>query len=212
MPGFRSHRADHRFFGAMALVAAGVIVAGFANTYGRKVLTGTPQLPPVVHLHAALFCTWLVLLVAQAVLVSRGHLALHMRVGQAAVVFAGLMLVMGLATSITVARLGHRGIPGVEFPSPEGFLFLNVASIVVFAALVAAGWVYRRRAQIHKRLMLIATVAGLMPPGIARLPLLSGRPRAIARSWSHSCSWGLSTISRAAGGSTPRTQVSRWRR
>jgi hypothetical protein len=79
MPRFRSHPADHRFFGAMALVAAGVIVAGFANTYGRKVLAGTPPLPPVVHLHAALFCTWLVLLVAQAVLVSRGHLALHMR-------------------------------------------------------------------------------------------------------------------------------------
>lgn len=40
----------------------------------------------------------------------------------------------------------------------QGFLLLNVTSIVVFSVLVAAGWHYRRRPQTHKRLMLAATV------------------------------------------------------
>ncbi|HET6923858.1 MAG TPA: hypothetical protein VFI16_11995 [Anaeromyxobacteraceae bacterium] len=180
MPGFPSHPADRRFYATMAVVAAAVIVAGFANTYGPKVIAGTPPVPAIIHLHAALFACWLVLFVAQTVLVMRGRVALHMRLGTAGVVLAGLMLAVGAATAIASARTGHRGIPGVEFPTWEGFLLLNVASVCVFSVLVAAGWWHRRRPQAHKRLMLAATVAGLMPPGISRLPLVSGREGAIA--------------------------------
>jgi hypothetical protein len=164
----------------MSLVVPAVIAAGFANTYVPKLVAGAPPVPGIVHLHAALFACWLALLVTQVALVRRGRVELHMRIGKAGVVMAGLMLAVGLATSIAVARLGHRGIPGVEFPTTHGFLFLNVASILVFAVLVAAGWTFRRRAQAHKRLMLAATVAGLAPPGIARLPYVSGREGAIA--------------------------------
>jgi hypothetical protein len=180
MPGFRSHPADHRFFSTMAIVAAAVIAAGFANTYAPKVITGAPVVPRIIHLHAAVFACWLVLFVAQTVLVRRGRVDLHMRLGKAGVVLAGLMLAMGVAAAIAAARADHRGIPGVTFPGPAGFLLLNVAAIVVFSALVAAGWYYRRRPQVHKRLMLAATVGGLMPPGISRLPFVSGHAPAIA--------------------------------
>ena len=180
MPGFPSHSADRRFYVAMSVVAAVVIVAGFANTYAPKVITGAPPVPAIIHLHAALFACWLVLFVAQAVLVMRGRVALHMRLGNVGVVLAGLMLAVGIATATASACTGHRGIPGVEFPNREGFLLLNVASIGIFSVLVAAGWWYRRRPQAHKRLMLAATVAGLMPPGISRLPLVSGHAGAIA--------------------------------
>jgi uncharacterized membrane protein YozB (DUF420 family) len=164
----------------MAFVAAIVIATGFSNTYGPKVLTGAPPVPGLVHLHAAVFGCWLVVLVLQVALVARGRVELHMRLGNLAVALAGAMLVVGLATAVTAARLGHRGIPGVEFPTTEGFLFLNVASVLTFAALSAAGWWWRRRPQAHKRLMLSATVVGLMPPGIARLPLVAGHEGAIA--------------------------------
>ncbi len=180
MPGFRSHPTDRRFYATMSVVAAAVILTGFANTYGPKVLAGGPRVPSIVHLHAAVFTCWLVLFVAQTVLVARGHVALHMRLGNAGMVLAGVMLGVGLATAIATARAGHQGIPGVEFPSREGFLLLNVASILVFSVLVVAGWSFRRRPQIHKRLMLAATVGGLMPPGISRLPLVSGHAPAIA--------------------------------
>jgi len=89
------------------------------------------------------------------------------------------MLVVGTATAITVARLGHRGIPGVEFSNAEGFLLLNISAIFVFATLVGAGWWFRRNTQAHKRLMLMATVDGLVGPGVSRLPFASGRPPVI---------------------------------
>ena len=119
--------------------------------------------------HAAVFTGWLGLFIAQTTLVSRGRTDLHRKLGVAGVVFAALMLIVGVQASLTIARLGHRGIPGVESPDPAGFLLVNLNAIIGFSLLVAAGWVFRRRPQTHKRIMLLAMVS-LMPPGIARLP------------------------------------------
>jgi uncharacterized membrane protein YozB (DUF420 family) len=164
----------------MSIVASAVIVAGFASTYGPKLIAGSRPVPVIVHLHAAVFVCWLVLFIAQTLLIVRGHVQAHMRLGRAGLGLAGVMLVTGLATAIDAARAGHTGIPGVEFPDPLGFMLLNVASIMVFSVLVAAGWKWRRRPQAHKRLMLAATVAALMPPGISRLPVVAGQDGAIA--------------------------------
>lgn len=176
---FPAHPADHRFFGAMSVAAGVVILAGFARTYGPKLAAGGGEVPSIVHLHAALFSAWLVLLVVQTRLVGR-RIDLHRRLGTVMLGVAAAMLVAGVATAVVVTRGGHRGIPGLEFPDPGGFLLLNVASIGVFAVLVAAGWAFRRSPQAHKRLMLGATVGGLMPPGISRLPLVAGHPGAVA--------------------------------
>lgn len=176
---FRTLPGDHRFFSTLAIVTAVTIVAGFATTYLPKLRAGTPALPPIVHLHAAIFTGWLALFVAQTTLVLTGRTALHRRLGVAGVALAALMLVVGVATALTVARQGHRGIPGVEFPDADGFLLLNLSSIVVFAALVGAGWLLRRNAPAHKRLMLLATVGGLVGPGVSRLPFAAGKPPVI---------------------------------
>lgn len=180
MPAFPAHPADRRFYAAMSIVASAVIVAGFASTYGPKVITGSRPVPAIVHVHAGVFVCWLVLFVAQTLLVARGRIQAHVRLGKLGLALAGVMLVTGLATAIEAARAGHKGIPGVEFPDTQGFLLLNVSSIVVFSLLVAAGWWWRRRPQAHKRLMLAATVAALMPPGISRLPAVAGHDGAIA--------------------------------
>ena len=162
----------------MSIVTSVTILAGFANTYLPKVVGGT-AVPSIVHLHAVVFTCWLLLYVTQTTLVLTGRTAVHRRLGIAGVALAALMLVVGSATAITVARLGHTGIPGVEFPDPSGFLLLNLAATFVFAALVGAGWYFRRNSQAHKRLMLMATMAGLVGPGVGRLPFASGRPPVI---------------------------------
>ena len=176
---FQTRPGDHRFFSLMAIVTAIAIVAGFSQTYIPRVETGAPAIPPIVHFHAAVFTCWLAFFVMQTTLVIGGRTALHRRIGIAGVVLAVLMLVVGSATAIAVARLGHRGVPGVEFPDAEGFLLLNLGSIIVFATLVGAGWYFRRNAQAHKRLMLMATVGGLAGPGLSRLPFASGKPPVI---------------------------------
>ena len=164
----------------MAILSSVTILAGFANTYGPKVVSGVPVLPTILHLHAAVFTAWLAVFVTQTTLVLKGRTAVHRRLGVAAVALAALMLPLGMATAITAARLGHRGIPGLEFSEPAGFLLLNCAAIGVFAVLVGAGWYFRRDPQTHKRLMLMATLGGLVGPGVSRLPFVDGRQPVIA--------------------------------
>jgi hypothetical protein len=176
---FQSQPGDHRFFSVMAIITAATIIAGFSRTYVPKVVAGTPELPTIVHFHAAVFTSWLIFYAVQSTLVLSGRTAVHRRLGIVGVLLAALMLFVGAATAVAVARLGHRGLPGVEFPDAEGFLLLNLISIIVFATLVGAGWYFRRNAQAHKRLMLMGTVGGLVGPGVARLPFAAGRPPVI---------------------------------
>lgn len=180
MRDFQTEPADHRFFATMAIIVAVVVVTGFAQTYPAKVFTPGSGVPGIIHVHALVFSCWLVLFVAQTVLASRGRLDLHRRLGTLGVGLAAVMLALGVAAAVTAARLDHRGIPGVEFPDAGGFLLLNLGAVLVFSTLVASAWLFRNRPQAHKRLMLTATVAGLAPPGIARLPLVSGHAPAIA--------------------------------
>ena len=164
---------EHAFFSTMAVVSALAIAGGFLNTYGARIVAGA-DVPAIIHVHAAVFTSWLLLFVVQTLLVANGRLATHKRIGIASVVLVALMLVTGAAAAIAVTRAGHRGIPGVEFPTAAGFLLLNINSIVVFVMLFAAGWYYRRHGQIHKRLMLTATTGALIGPGVSRLPIASG--------------------------------------
>ena len=180
MTTFPPRSGDHRFFSVFSIVISATIVAGFANTYLPKVMTGTPAVPPIIHLHAAVFASWLVLFVVQTTLVLNGRLALHRTLGTFGVILAALMVVVGTAATITVTRMGHTGIPGVEFPNPDGFLLLNLAAIAVFGIFVASGWYMRRNPQAHKRLMLLATTAALVGPGVSRLPFASGKAPVIA--------------------------------
>src|SRR3954466_749782 len=166
---FSALPSDHRFFSGIAVAAAIVIVAGFASTYGPKIVNGDPTLLPIIHVHAAIFASWLVVFVTQNILVLRGRVAVHRKLGPWAVALAMVMLLVGVATAIAVARTGHRGIPGVEFPDAGGFLLLNLAAVTVFTVLVIAGWYWRRSPQAHKRLMLMATTGGLIGPGASRL-------------------------------------------
>ena len=107
----------------MSIVAAAVIITGFGQVYPQHALDDTAPLPAIIHVHAAVFTCWLVLFIAQTTLVSAGRTDIHRRLGVAGGVPRGADACACIATAITTARLGHRGIPGVEFPDAQGFSF-----------------------------------------------------------------------------------------
>lgn len=173
-------RADHLFFSAAAILSAGTIVAGFSRSYYLKAFTGARPLPFVIHAHALIFTAWLVLFVTQTALVARGRVDLHRRLGIAGVALVALMLMVGVATAVLAARSGYLGAPGQESQNPQTFLIVPLRDITVFSIFAAVGLYFRRNAQLHKRLMLLAVIAGLMPAGVSRLPGISRHPPAIA--------------------------------
>ncbi|CAN5827041.1 hypothetical protein BH24GEM1_BH24GEM1_27320 [soil metagenome] len=83
----------------------------------------------------------------------------------AGAVLAALLVVVGTTTAIVRTAEG-AGPPGVP---PVSFLAVPFFDMVVFTGLAATGLWHRRRADIHKRLLTLATIALLAAP-IALLP------------------------------------------
>jgi hypothetical protein len=155
--------SDRWFFAAMALLLLGLAAAGFAPTFYARSLDA-PPLAPLVFVHGFLGTVWLALFALQAGLVAAGRLAWHRRMG-----LAGAVVTFGFVVSggLLVARFEglHGDEPGGVFAA---HLFTNVAPLVAFAMLAAAGVAQRAVPARHKRLMLLAAIA-LSPPAIGRL-------------------------------------------
>lgn len=176
--------AERRVFAAIAWTAVAVVVAGFASSYYLWPLTrathfpaGPPMprsLPLVVHAHAVTFSLWLVLLAVQSGLIVRGDLRTHQRLGRGAVALLPIMLLTGLATAVAGGRAGWN--PGGPYRDALGFMFVGIADLAVFFSLTVAGLALRRRADLHRRFMLLGTVGGLLWPAITRMPFLAGHP------------------------------------
>jgi hypothetical protein len=81
---------------------------------------------------------------------------------------APVMIVLGYMTAITMARRGFDLSGDLHIEADPLLGMVNpVGDLVPFGILVAAGFLYRHRSDIHKRLMLLATVGGLMPAPLA---------------------------------------------
>jgi hypothetical protein len=157
---------DRRFFGGMALAVAITIFAGFARTYYLKGAFGSPALPPLVHLHGFLFTSWILLFAVQTTLISAGRADIHRRTGVAGALLAAAMVVVGLLVAIGLAR---RGVDPSGRGEPLRFMVIPLFDLLLFAALVGLAVYWRSRSRIHKRLMLLGTIA-LLPPALFRIP------------------------------------------
>src|SRR5512141_949916 len=149
-----------------AAVALLVVVGGFSRTYYLRSFLQDESLPALVHLHGLVTTLWFGTLLAQVLLVRTGNVRIHRKVGVFGVGIAALVLVLGTTTAIEAARLGHT--PG---PPPLMFLAIPVGDMLVFATLVTLGVVYRKRADFHKRYMLMASL-GILTAAIARVQFL----------------------------------------
>ena len=160
------------FFTGMALAVVATVAAGFAPTYYLKPLVTSPALPPLIHLHGALFTAWVLLFLAQTSLVAAKRTDLHKRLGIGGAVLATAMVVSGTVVAIASARASRPALGALAGAPPLFVLVIPLASVVVFTILVGLGLYYRRRAETHKRLMLLATIA-LLPPALGRIQVLN---------------------------------------
>lgn len=159
-------RRERLFYVGMALAILITVFAGFSRSYFLKAQFGTPPLSLLLHVHGLVFTSWILLFLTQTTLVAARRTDIHRRVGVVGGVLATLVLIVGTATAIIRVKQGAT-VPGVP---PLSFLAVPLFDMVVFAILISAGLYYRRRADVHKRLMTLATIA-LLPAPIARLPL-----------------------------------------
>jgi len=158
------------FYVGMALVALTIAAGGFLPS----MLDTSARRAPItvaVGVHGVVFVAWLLVFLAQTTLVATGRVDLHRRLGYTVVGLAVLMVLSGYDAAIEMARRGFdlSGDLVARGGSAAGLLVFQLGDLVSFTVLVGLAVLYRKRADVHKRFMLLAVVGGLMPAALAHL-------------------------------------------
>jgi hypothetical protein len=137
---------------------------GFYQSYTSQF----PQFKNVttlIHVHGALLMTWMLLLIAQPLLIHAGNANLHRSIGKVSWVLGPLII-------ISLFLIGKGGyIRGIEAKVPErnmlSFIVLDMRGFLSFAIFWSLGMLHRKSSHTHMRYM-IATGILAIGPGLSR--------------------------------------------
>jgi hypothetical protein len=172
----RAHAIDRWIFVGMAVWFIVIVLAGFIPDSIEKVAAVKAGLhapfPPILHVHAVLMGSFLLLLLAQTVMMATGRSALHKQVGIAAFVLVPALVIAGLILAPTVYHGvwngAHHGPPEMQaalmpvIPRLENILLLQLQAGIMFAVFVTMALLARtRNSGFHKRMIFLATAVPL---------------------------------------------------
>ena len=149
-----------RYFLVASCLALAVTLVGFFKTFILPSARGTFSAPTVIYVHGGLLFLWAAFLVAQSALIQMGKVKVHRLMGFLGLGLLPCVVISTMAVGVFAMKRdlalgkGQTAISGLvgTFTAP-----------MIFAALAAAAIIYRRRPELHKRLMLLAMVAILWP-------------------------------------------------
>lgn len=152
------------FYAWMALTCVAVAVIGFMPTYFVPLVQGQFAAPPIIHVHGIIFFGWTVLFASQTWLVANGNTLAHRTWGMLGVAWATAMVFVVFAA--VAVRINILSTAGYRVEA-LAFSWVQIGGILLFAAIFTLAIVNVKKPEIHKRLMLLGTIALLDAP-IAR--------------------------------------------
>jgi hypothetical protein len=153
--GFMYKRAHWYFLAALI-----VTFAGFFPTYFGRLGDAAVY----HHIHAITATLWILLLICQGFLMSRGKVTWHRRLGKSSLLLFPVLVV----TAVWILRNGVDGALDQD-PVALGRLFLADWILLPFGvAMYLAALINRRDVQIHQRCMSL-TLLPLFPPALGRM-------------------------------------------
>jgi hypothetical protein len=177
---------DRWIYVFMAASFVAVILAGFIpDSFSEVAAVQSGERPPfplVLHLHALLMGSYLLLLLSQTVLVATGRVHLHRRLGIAGMVLGPALVVVGfilvpttyhlMVAAAEAAPAALKGKMGAGLAYAENILLVQTRMGLMFAILLILG--LRARAAdpgFHKRMMILS-IAVPLQAGFGRIPWL----------------------------------------
>jgi hypothetical protein len=166
--GISPMQARRNLFSIFAVVAFAIVFAGFARTFFLRFLFASPRMPVYLYLHGLLFSGWFVLFFIQTRLIASRRVDLHRRLGILGAGLAGLAVPVAIGVAI---RAGRRVYETRSKPfSAEGPpLALDFGACLAFTVFIGLALYFRRRRDIHKRLMLLGS-SSILLPALGRIP------------------------------------------
>ena len=145
---------DRLFLIAPAFFLVATLV-GFSRSFYLQPYFEFPNLPRHLHIHGVVLTLWFVVACIQPLLVAYNQRNFHRQLGMAGIAIAVGVVLTGIWALVA------RGVSDLEHnPYRDAG---NIASLVQFSLCVGFGMFYRRNREMHKRLMLIASIPILAP-------------------------------------------------
>jgi hypothetical protein len=130
-----------------------------------------------VHAHGLVFLGWMTLMMAQVIVAASGNIPLHRRIGRWGIAYGCMVIVIGLIVGPASAIIKLNSGVWTRDQAARSLL-VNVGDMASFAVWFGAAIWYRARPELHKRLMVVATVT-LLFAALARWTFIgSGLARA----------------------------------
>lgn len=162
-----SRKRESWFYIVVFTLSLFVVLAGFTPTYVFPLIQKSFNAKPFVHIHAALFSAWIILIITQPLLVKTGHTRIHKKIGIAGFILAVCMIIIGSLFAITVAKMSI----GTENEyMGKAFLVIPLTDMLLFTTFIGFSYFYTRNPDYHKRLILLATTS-LLPAAFTRIPI-----------------------------------------
>jgi hypothetical protein len=164
----RNGLIDKYFYFAMSLLIVAIVVFGFSHTVNANLVQAAPPRPFILWIHSAVFSAWVLFFVLQSALVRTHNVRVHRSLGWFGAALGVFMVPLGITTAVImksfeVHRLHDAGAP----------LFLSIpfADVSSFGLLFALAVYWRRKPELHRRLIFIATCC-LLAAAFGRMPYL----------------------------------------
>lgn len=164
-------RYTHSIFAAVLLV---FMFMGFWRFYlaGNSAFTGGPLVEGLAIYavpHGIFATAWMLALCLQPLLVANRRQTLHKTLGPWLLGLAILVPITGTLVAINAPRITPESIPfGISY---REFVLVMLTEMVVFAGLVTAAVLNRKRPHIHRSLMLLSGLA-ILSAATARIAFI----------------------------------------
>jgi len=150
-------KSDKYFF-SMSIILYIIMIIGFAHSFFfRASVLHRGPLSPIFIIHSVLNIAWFTALVSQSWLAIRNRIVNHKRNG---IYWFFLSILVLLVNCVIVYNAAHKP------PGPDGSLQMDVVGMVTgntiitiqFVCFVGLSYFFRHRPEIHKRMILFATI------------------------------------------------------
>jgi len=170
-PGARLRAAPRsRFAVGMAFAMLTVNLVGFGPTLYLRPFFDVPPIPGYLYAHGVAGTAWFVFLVVQTMLVAQRRISIHRALGWVGAAVAVAVLISGIYTS---ANMVPRNVAAGLTSEADIMLYSVVtaadnAAFIVFPTLVLLAVLFRHKADVHQRFMLLASFS-ILGPAAARI-------------------------------------------
>ncbi|HUF72482.1 MAG TPA: hypothetical protein VMR74_06250 [Gammaproteobacteria bacterium] len=156
--GATRQRVRSRFYVGIAVFMLAMILVGFWPSYYGALVRGAAEAPVILHVHGAIFMGWMLLFILQTVVAARSDLRLHRSLGSFGIAYGALLWLVGLLVSFVAPVIN---VNSGEWSVVDAAIFLPIpfGDMVLFGAFFLAAVLNRHRPEIHKRCMVVATIA-----------------------------------------------------